>query len=343
LMAHPFDPVGPRFLRAPFPIAEQVLHDTDYDRSVFAVSSNGVLVYEIGGATEGSRLIWFDRDGRELGELGEASSYQAPVISPDGRFVAMQINDADGSPDLWIHDLERDIRSRFTFDPRGDVFPVWSPDGSTLLFSSDRGPRLDLYLKSVDGTEDVRLLLATDVNKWPMDWSSDGRFVLYSSLENPKTLRDAWVLPMEEGAEPWPLLESTFVEADPRFSPDVRWVSYHSNESGRNEVYVVPFPGPGRKWQISTAGGSRAHWNADGTEIVYKDFTSELISVAVDGSTSTFRVGQATELFGIQPASPFWQFDAAADMQRFLVNTSTQEGSAEPLVVVQNWTAEIPD
>ena len=343
LMAHPFDPVGPRFLRAPFPIAEQVLHDADYDRSVFAVSSNGVLVYEIGGATEGSRLIWFDRDGRELGELGEASSYQTPVISSDGRFVAMQINDADGSPDLWIHDLERDLRTRFTFDPAGDTFPVWSPDDSTLLFGSNRGPRLDLYLKSVDGTEEARLLLATDVNKWPMDWSSDGRFVLYSSLENPKTLRDAWVLPMEEGAEPWPLLESTFVESDPRFSPNVRWVSYHSNESGRNEVYVVPFPGPGRKWQISTAGGSRAHWKADGTEIVYLDFRRNLISVAVDGSTSTFRVGRATELFDIQPASPFWAFDAASDMQRFLVNTSTQEGSAEPLVVVQNWTAEIPD
>ncbi len=195
----------------------------------------------------------------------------------------------------------------------------------------------------MDGTEESRLLLATDVNKWPMDWSSDGRFVLYSSLENPKTLRDAWVLPMEEGAEPWPLLESTFVESDPRFSPDVRWVSYHSNESGRNEVYVVPFPGPGRKSQISTAGGSRAHWKADGTEIVYLDFRRNLISVAVDGSTSTFRVGRATELFDIRPASPFWAFDAASDMQRFLVNTSTQEGSAEPLVVVQNWTAEIPD
>ena len=140
-----------------------------------------------------------------------------------------------------------------------------------------------------------------------------------------------------------PFVESEFDEDDGQFSPDGRWVVYASNSSGRNEVYVIPFPGPGRKWQISTAGGSRAHWNADGTEIVYKDFSRELISVAVDGSTSTFRVGQATELFGIRPGSSFWQFDATADMQRFLVNTSTQEGSAEPLVVVQNWTAEIPD
>jgi len=133
------------------------------------------------------------------------------------------------------------------------------------------------------------------------------------------------------------------MESDPRFSPDGRWVAYHSDDSGRNEVYVVPFPGPGRKWQISTEGGSRPHWKADGTEIIYKDRLRNLIAVAVDGGTSTFRVGQATELFETRPARSFLQFDATGDMQRFLVNTSTYEGSAAPLVVVQNWTAEIPD
>jgi len=343
LMAHPFDPDGARTVSAPFPIAERVLHDGSYDRSVFAVSNNGVLVYEIGGEAEGSRLVWFDRDGRELGQLGDPALFTTPTISPDGRLVAVQIDDGEGSDDLWLLDVERNVRTRFTFDPEPDTFPVWSPDGSTLLFASDRTSVLDLYVKSVEGSEDAKPLLADDGNKWSFDWSGDGRHILYASLENPDTLRDIWVLPLEEGAEPWPLLQGEFVESDCRFSADDRWVVYASRESGRDEVYVVPFPGPGRKSQISIDGGRRPRWNDDGSEIVYLDRMKNLVSVAVDSKTSTLRVGAATTLFEIQPATAFGQYDATGDLQRFLVNESLHTGTADPLVVVQNWTAEIPD
>jgi serine/threonine protein kinase len=341
LMAHPFDPAGARFRRAPFPIAERVLNDASYDRSVFAASDNGVLVYEIGGSAEGSRLVWFDRDGRELGQLGDPELFTSPRLSPDGRFVAVQIENGEGSEDLWIHDIERNVRTRFTFDPTADTFPVWSPDGVTLAFASDRTNRVELYVKSVEGSEDVKPLLVDDTNKWPWDWSRDGRFVLYSSLENPNTGRDIWVLPLEEGTEPWPLVQTEFMESEAMFSADGRWVAYRSRESGEDQVYVIPFPGPGRKSQISIDGGSRPRWNDDGTEIVYLNHTKTLVAVVIDSKSSTLRVGAATTLFQTQPASPFGQFDATGDLQRFLVNQSLHTGTADPLVVVQNWTAEI--
>ncbi len=344
LMAHPFDPSTRELTGDPFPVAEHVLHDAAYDRSVFAVSDQGVLVYQQGSSQSGSRLLWFDRDGNELGEVGQPAPYTSPVLSPDGRFVAVQVLDTDGgSADLWTYELSRNLRTRFTFDAGNDVAAVWSPDGEQVVFSSDREGKFDLYVKSLSGDQPERLLLKSDSDKFVSDWSPDGRFLSFSTLGNPQTRRDLWVLPLEENAEPVPFRQTEFSEWNGRFSPDGRWKAYVSDESGRPEVYVTPFPGPGRRWQVSTEGGTRPYWRREGNEIVYLDLDRSLVAAAVDGSGTSFQVSRVSNLFEIIPATPWGQYVPSSDLQRFLVNSASGAVSEAPLTLVLNWTAELAD
>jgi Tol biopolymer transport system component len=237
--------------------------------------------------------------------------------------------------------VARGLRTRFTFDSAFDRWPVWSPDGSRIVFNSIRKGQYDLYVKPSSGAGTEELLLTTGLNLQSRDWSPDGRFFLYDSTGDPKTGTDLCVLPMSGERKPVPFLQTPFNESDGHFSPDGKWVAYVSNESGSDQVYVAPFPGPGGKWQISTAGGSRPAWRRDGKEIVYLAPDDKLMATEVNAKGSNFEVGAVKQLFQTKPQRPGTVYDASRDAQRFLVNTSSAQKSTTPVTLVVHWTADL--
>jgi len=342
LMAQPFDPDDLTFAGDAFPIAEQVQLDASFSRGVFSASENGVLVYQTGIPQTGSQLIWFDRSGKQTGLLGDKAVYADFSISPDLERVVVNVSDPRvGPPDLWIYEVARNLRTRFSFDAGPDNCPVWSPDGSRVVFSSLRKGSFDLYIKSYAGSADEEPLLQTEHHQCTQGWSSDGRYVAYQNRGVPGTGLDIWVLALSGDSKPIPFLRTEFSEFDPQFSPDGRWIAYVSDESERDEVYVAPFPGPGRKWQISTAGGTRPRWRQDGREIYYLAEDNRIIAVEVGQQGSTFEVGSASPLFEIRPRRPGTIYRASPDGQRFLVNTAVDEEHSSPLTLVVNWTADL--
>ena len=237
--------------------------------------------------------------------------------------------------------MARGLRTRFTFDAADEQSSVWSPDGSRIVFNSRRKGHMDLYQKASSGAGAEEILLADDLEKSPMSWSSDGRFILYT-VGGGSTGVDLWILPMSGDRKPFPFLQTPFNEVPAVFSPDGRWIAYASNESGRPEVYVAPFPGPGGKWQVSTAAGTNPRWRRDGKEILYAA-GQQLMAAAVNGAGSTFQVGAVQPLFAIQPGGPRSFYDVSPDGQRFLANTSPDQRpvSVPPITVVVNWTAAL--
>jgi len=326
-----------------FPIAEQVQFDLGFSLAAFSVSENGVLVYHAGGALQTySKLLWLDRTGKELGALGDPVTYYELRISPDGQKVVVDLFDPTSrNIDLWIYEVSRGLRTRFTFDPAFDRWPVWSSDASRIVFASNRKGQYDLYVKPSGGAGTEELLVTTGLSLQPKDWSADGRFLLYDSLGDPKTGTDLWVQPMSGDGKAFPFLQTVFNESDGHFSPDGKWVAYVSNESGSDQVYVAPFPGPGGKWQISTAGGSRPTWRRDGREIIYLALDDKLMATEVNAKGSNFEVGAVKQLFQAKPQRPGTIYDVTRDAQRFLVNTSSAQKSTTPVTLVVHWTADL--
>jgi eukaryotic-like serine/threonine-protein kinase len=229
-------------------------------------------------------------------------------------------------------DAARATLRRFTVDPAADTIPIWSPDGNRIVFGSDRrAGNLDLYEKPVNGVQSEAILLESAADKTAHDWSPDGRFILYSSLD-PKTRRDLWALPLFGDRTPLPFARTPSEEGGARFSPDGRWVAYTSDESGRNEIYVQPFPGPGPKMQISTEGGSNPEWRRDGQEVFYTNQDGpRLMAVPIALNGAAVDVGTPVALFSIPPGP----YAVAPDGQRILVAAPSEQGST--ITVVLNW------
>ena len=225
------------------------------------------------------------------------------------------------------------------FGPEAAVTSIWSPDGSRIVFNSNRKGHLDLYQKASSGAGTEEVLLEDNLDKYPTSWSPDGRFILYRH-QCPQTRAQLFVLPLSGDRKPVPFLNTKFDESFGQFSPDGRWVAYRSNESGRNEVYVAPFPGPGGKWQISTAGGDRPRWRRDGSEIFYLAPDNKLMAAAVNGKGASFEVGAVKPLFEARfVTGGRYQYAVSADGQRFLINTTPEQAASAPITVVLNWTA----
>ena len=244
--------------------------------------------------------------------------------------------------DVWFIDTSGGTPTRFTFDPATDGLAVWSPDGRRVVFGSFRNGRDSLYEKSAGGAGDERLI-ALDAGL-PQSWSSDGRFVLFSRPDS-KTGVDLWVLPMMGDAKPFVVVQEPFDQRGGEFSPDDRWLVYASNESGRFEVYVRPFPHSGGKWQVSSSGGTQPRWRRDGRELYYLAPDGRLVAVPIivspDGKT--LKLGVPTPLFqprlatgvNVVPGRP--QYAVAPD-GRFLLNTIVEDTAPSPITVVVNWT-----
>jgi Tol biopolymer transport system component len=342
LMARPFDPARLAFSGEAAPIAEKILMPAIGTAiGVFSASQNGVLAYQTARGETTVKLQWFTRDGKPDGMLGESADYGTPSLSPDGKQAAATIRDpATGTHDLWIFDLARGVPTRFTFDPGDDRSPLWTPDGSALVFSSNRKGHYDLYRKALDGSSDEESLFASDADKYPTSFVPGGRSLVFA-----ETGKDAGVeirilaLDGTRKTEPW--LKTNFNEIPSRLSPDGKWLPYSSEESGRWEVYVTSFPRAGRKWQISTEGGAYAFWSADGKEILYHDLGGMIRAVAVAVRGDTLEVGQSRPLFradGPNPGGP--SFSPTADHQRLLVVGEGQKPNAL-LDLVVNWPLQV--
>jgi serine/threonine protein kinase/Tol biopolymer transport system component len=347
LMAQRFDAQRLELAGDEAPIAEDMDFNSANGRTAFSASENGVLTYRTSGGTN-TQLTWFDRSGKKLGVLGDPAQYYSLALSPDEKRVAVSITEGNNR-DIWIYDVARNLKTRFTFDPATEQEMSWSPDGSRIIFNSSRkGGLLNLYQKASDGSGNEELLYEdTSGSKYPETFSSDGRSILYfTGTASAKAGADILTLPLTGGGsggswkagKPVPFLQTKFNELYARFSPDGRWVAYQSNESGRFEVYVAPYPGPGGKRQISTAGGTEPHWRRDGSELFY--FSGSALTIAaVNGKGSSFEVGPVKELFPLPIRVGTYRYDVTADGQRFLANTSSEETSSAPISVVLNWTA----
>lgn len=339
LFARPFDPKSLRFTGEALPVAEGVQYFATFAQAVFSASSPGLLAYQTGGGGQ-TQLTWLDRAGRPAGNLGAPGHPATPRISHDGTRVAVRILDPQAVGDIWIYDLERNTQTRFTFDPSDDFGPLWSHDDSRVLFSSARKSPGDIYQRDSAGTAKEEPLLASSSFEMALDWSPDGRLLLFQ-LNDPQrdTQMDLWTYSAADG-KATPFLQSAFNEILGRFSPDGRWIAYVSNESGKEEVYVVPFPGPGGKWQISTAGGRAPLWTRGGREIIYQAPGDEIMAVEMRAAP-TFQAGIPKALFKthLRPP-PGGQFDVTPDGERFLVNLRPVDEISDPVTLVQNWAAE---
>ena len=298
-----------------------------------------LLVFARSPTLPPSTLLWIDRSGKPDRALSEPGLFYAcPRLSPDGRKVAVDVFDtAKDTSDIWIYDAATGVRTKFVVgSSQYPQSPVWSPESDRIAFFSYRkGGGTTLFVKLINGaTKDV-LLESADENI-PEDWSPEGHFVSLSTL--PKQGRRAfqiWVLNMVGDRKAAPFAIEAPHQEESRFSPDGRWIAFQSEESGKPEVYVRPFPGPGGQWQVSTAGGGSPRWRRDGKELFFLSADNKIMVVPVRLGP-TFQAGSPAALFSVRPDSAY---DASADGQRFLVNSPSGEEVSPPMTLLTDWTA----
>jgi Tol biopolymer transport system component/predicted Ser/Thr protein kinase len=349
LIAHRFDVERGVVSAESVPVAQSVGTDDGAFHSAFSVG--GTTLAHRPGAIARRQLVWVDRMGKVTGTLQPPDDAipARPARAPDGRRVIVSKSQVQGNFDLWMVDVARGLQNRFTFDAAAETSAIWSPDGSRVVFNSNRNGRYDLFEKPANGVRSEQPLLVTDQDKAPNDWSPDGRLLLYAS-DDPKTRSDLWALPLEGKAAPFPVVQTTANERLGQFSPDGRWLAYVSNETGIDEIFVQPFPSPGGvKWQLSQGGGVDPRWRPGGRELglfyVAPDDRLMAASVEVEGDGRALNPRAPVALFRTRLATgaavnigfvsgPGY---AVASDGRFLMNITVDEPTATPISIVLNW------
>jgi Tol biopolymer transport system component/tRNA A-37 threonylcarbamoyl transferase component Bud32 len=340
LLAQPFDAKRLRLTGDPVPVGDSVLYDPDYFRAAFSASDNGILVYAAGIGGSKLRLAWYDRSGKPIGvPFGDPVDYRDFSISPDGKRLAAEVQDSTtGLGDIWLSDFVRGTRTRFSFGPGPSMCPVWSPEGTRIAFQRMEKTLLTrIVAKPLSGGGGEETLLQGSGDICPKSWSPDGRYLAYETLAAVATTKsDIWILPLLGDRKPFPFLATQFDELSPQFSPDGRWVLYTSDESGRPELYVAPFPGPGSRWQISDGGALGGDWRHGGREITYLTLDRKQVSVEVKADVSGFETGLPRVLFNANNAT-FFRSDRSGDRELMAVPPETAQYT--PFTLVSNWPA----
>jgi len=339
LLRQPFDPVRMELHGEAVPVVESVARDPVAKLGAFSLSNTGVLTYRTGG-TGTNQFTWVDRTGRPLETVGPSGRYERPALSQDEKRLAFTRTDQQAAGDIWLLDLVRRTPSRFTFSPASESNPVWSPDGLQILYSSNQDGHPAIFAKATAGTRPEHLVLsARDKAAYliPSQVSPDGKLLLYFGGGLPDV--DVFTVPLAGEPKPMPLVQTPFVDAEPQFSPDGRWVAYVTNETGRNEVYVQPFPPMGAKWQISSNGGRQPMWRRDGRELFFVNDAHQFYGVDIRAGT-TFEYGTPRVLFNMRAnvTDTRNSYVVSADGQRFLVNMLLN-AAPSPINLVLNWTA----
>jgi Tol biopolymer transport system component len=336
LFAQPFDALKARLEGEPRRLASNAHFFFGPAHATFSVSQTGVIAYQV--APFPSRLDWITRDGREIGPVGDAAVMRGLRISPDGRSAAVDIRDPGvGSSDLWVFDLDRGVSTRLQSDPRDEGAPVWSADGSKVLYRSDRTGPPDIYETTVEVPGSERLVLELPGVQQPEDVSRDGRLLAYLNGVPPE--RNVELLPLEGVGKPRRWLPSPFSQRSPRFSPDGRWIAYESDESGNSEIYVALTEGGGEKRRLSPSGGRLPRWRRDGRELYYVAPGNLVMAIPVTPG-ERWQAGEPRPLFRLE--AELENYDIAADGSRFLVSMPAEKVRQSPLRVIVNWPATLP-
>jgi Tol biopolymer transport system component len=262
-------------------------------------------------------------------------------LSPDGKAIAVLIDELDGQSDIWMVDVESGLRKRFTFTPdnlavrRGE--PVWSPDGRLLVYSYSIEDSTVMFMKRTDGGKQEELFLQQEGSElWPYDFTPDGKWVLYGREDKGLSSEDLWLAPVSGAGEPHALFETPFDEWPGTFSPDGRWLAFDSDETGRQEIFVIPYGSGEGKWQVTRDGGRFARWSADGRELFYLGLEGNIMSVTVDGTGDTFSAGAPVTLFKTDLGSgSFGGYDVDLTQDRFLVLQQPMQEA--PISLFVNW------
>jgi eukaryotic-like serine/threonine-protein kinase len=342
LLARPLDTGTAEFRGEAVALAEDVLYDPGIWRGIFAASDTGVLTYQPGGvASDMSQLQWLDRTGRVIANLGERHAQFSVRLSHNSHYAVVEDSSAGSGPDAWIINTASGERRRLTFS--GDVAaPVWSNDDRWVAYTRN-GRQQGIYRKLVNGDGNEEMLLSTSSASIVTDWSPDGSYMLLVlDSGSSKTGRDLWLLPLSDEHKPRPLLQTRADESEGQISPDGHWIAFTSNESGRTEVYVAPFPTIARKWQISNSGGFSPKWRGDGKELFFLTPDYSMTSAEVNFKNGQFEVVNTSTMFvaGLRAILRGTAYDAAANGRSFLINSPDREQS-KPVTLIQNWLAEI--
>jgi eukaryotic-like serine/threonine-protein kinase len=342
LLAVPFDLDRLEIRGAPLQVVQGVSMDPRFGVAHFALSTSGTLAYVPGGAGGFSRsLLWVDRRGNARPITETRRAYLNPALSPDGEHLAVTIEGTN--QDIWVYDLARGTLTRLTFDQSEEFGPVWTRDGARLAFTSQKAGRNPaIFSAPADGSGAPEPLLEGAVARFPSSFSPRERVLGYTE-ETGRGGADIWLLPLDDPAQPRPLLRTPFRESAATFSPDGAWIAYVSNEAGRNEVYVQPYPGPGGKRQISTDGGTSPVWAASGKELFYR--AGDAMLVVGIRTQPRFEADQPRLLFRgpyEEPARPDWprNYDVAPDGQRFVMIRG-EDSAPTQIQVVLSWLEEL--
>ncbi len=350
LYAQRFDESAGRLVGDPFVIQDNIDYNSSQGRGAFSVSPTGTLAFRTSANRSVVPLTWFDRNGAVIGRVAEAAVGGSWRLSPDDSQLALsQIESEKANPlpsrnstDVWQIDMARGVPSRVTFDAgrQRNNFPIWSPDGRWIVYSSDRKGKLDLYRRAAGGGGNEELLSESPNSKTSTDWSPDGKLILFNDTVTGGEDVSILALPLESRT-PFPVVQSRFRNRNGAFAPDGRWFVYESNESGKDQIYVQPFPPTGRKWRLSTTDGSSPRWSRTGHEIFYVQADNRLMVVAVTVSAGEFQTSLPRELFRPPFPSVARFFDVSRDGQRFLLVAQNDEAADQPITVVMNWSSSL--
>jgi len=338
LLAQAFDQRKARLIAEPIKLAEGVGWGPASRLGAVSVSDNGNLLYASSGMAR-NQLTWNDREGRPLGTLGQPGEYKALRISPDGKRVVLVKNGT-----IWQIEFGRGVEAQVS--SVGGLAAIWSFDSKRIVYTNSAPP--NLFVQQVDSASPPERLTTSRDTQLPVDWSLDGKYLLFSANSNEPTSKnrfDLWILPMSGDRKPFPFLETPFRERRSQFSPDGKWIAYESDESGHDEVYVESFPNRGAKWQVSSNGGDYIRWRRDGKEIFYVAPDKKLMSVSVHAQAASLSFGAPSALFSIdvlptEEGIPVYTYDAMPDGEKFL--KLTPAGQQDPsMTIMTNWLAAI--
>jgi len=348
IIAQPFDLGRMQVAGVPVRVASGVSAMSAANYVNFSVSQTHTLIYSSANTEIDRQLCWYDRQGKQLSKLGQPEYASGPQLSPDGKKLALRLlTQPVGNFEIWVYDLARGLQARTSFSGLTVSGPVWSPDGLQLAIShsTQQASGDHMYLLQADGTgkeEPIEQPSLESLGNYPSSWSPNGHLLLFDHQDKSGKI-SMWVLPLSGDRRPYTFLETPFNAQMGKFSPDGRWVAYVSNDSGKDEIYVVPFANAGARVQVSTEGGSQPRWRRDGRELYYLSPEAKIMVAELLAGTSDFRVGAVRPLFALSGLTgvPGNLYDVSADGQKFIAVQELEHTSTVPLTVVANWPAEL--
>jgi eukaryotic-like serine/threonine-protein kinase len=337
LMVQRFDPDSLRLSGEAVPVGEKQRFSLSRGTAEYSFAGPELLVYRAETPAPRSQLTWFDLAGRRLSTVGDPDTFNSISLAPDGKRAIVR---TDAGFELWRIDLASGVRSRFALGVRvTGPKAVWSPDGRQLVFASGAGDSTTLQVEDADGGSPGKTVMAGQGLALPASWSPDGQVVAFFTQTEATRSFDIGILPMTGNGKPWFLVAGPADENGGTFSPDGRWLAYFSHESGQWEDYVVPYPGPGGKWQISSGGngGPFCFWNGSGQLIILSP-DRKVLAVDLTARGGSLEVGASHRIFG-DMAMPLVALDYSPALQRFLIAVPVGEQKPAQITLLTNWTA----